>query len=481
VTFNSTTFNGTAYFSSSTYNGDAYFEGPNFNGTVDFGSSTFEGDAYFRGSTFNGTAYFGDSEFYGTAYFGSSTYNGDAYFRGSTFNGTAYFGSSTYNGDAYFEGSTFNGTAFVYSTFNGAADFGGLGFYPKGDPDFGDPVLKGDTTIERIFWMSSGSTFEGDADFRGSIFNGTVDFVYSTFEGDADFVYSTFEGDADFRGSTFEGDADFSSSTYNGIADFSSSTYNGIADFSSSTYKDNVFYYDTSFKQKINFKLTEYEKLYIRWDNYHRLIYDDAAYQLLIENLRKLGFMADADNCYYQFRVDQFLHQNPIEDPLIYLFNFGAWVFYGYGKRPIYPFLWSILSIGLFGVFWIAVGLQNPRDAVNKFRLDKRWPHMISSSFLLLLVTLIKIIWKAVDLDKTIRVIDEYDHVRNWPSSLSEGISFSATVFLSGTKFFVDPPVVPALPGRSQSLIKRAFLFERLLGAFFSILLFLAIGATVVR
>ena len=84
-------------------------------------------------------------------------------------------------------------------------------------------------------------------------------------------------------------------------------------------------------------------------------------------------------------------------------------------------------------------------------------------------------------MEKSGRAIDEYDQVGNWPGKIREAFGFSATVFLSGTKFFVDPPAIPVLPGRSQSLIKRAFLFERLLGAFFSILLFLAVGATIVR
>jgi hypothetical protein len=429
-----------AEFDNCTILGDLNLSALTIQWPVHFNHTVFQNSLSFEYTIFNGTAYFEYSVFNGYANFWESAFNGDANFRSSTFNGEANFGGSTFNGTAYFRFSAFNDTA--------------------------------------SFW---GSAFNGEANFGKSIFNGTAYFRSSTFNGEAYFGESAFNGTAYFENSVFNGYANFWESAFNGDANFWGSAFNGEAYFGESAFKKEVFFYDVTFKKKLDLTLTKYSKLYIRWDKNNDLVYDDTAYQLLIENLRKLGFMADADNCYYQFRVDQFLNLNPIEDPLIYIFNFGAWIFYGYGKRPIYPFLWSIFSIGLFAVFWIAVGLQNPKDVVNKFRLDNRWPHRISSSFSLLLVKLIKIIWNAIELDKTIRAIDEYDHVRNWPSSLREAISFSATVFLSGTKFFVDPPVVPVLPGRSQSLIKRAFLFERLLGAFFSILLFLAIGATVVR
>jgi len=58
---------------------------------------------------------------------------------------------------------------------------------------------------------------------------------------------------------------------------------------------------------------------------------------------------------------------------------------------------------------------------------------------------------------------------------------FSATIFLSGTRLFIDPPMLPELPRWSRFQIKVAFTAERVLGAFFSILFFLSIGATVVR
>lgn len=60
-------------------------------------------------------------------------------------------------------------------------------------------------------------------------------------------------------------------------------------------------------------------------------------------------------------------------------------------------------------------------------------------------------------------------------------LGFSITVFLSGTKLFIDPPELPRIEGRSRFWIKWAFIVERLLGGLFSILLFIAIGGTIVR
>ena len=116
--------------------------------------------------------------------------------------------------------------------------------------------------------------------------------------------------------------------------------------------------------------------------------------------------------------------------------------------KPLYPIGWSIGTIILFGAFW---GITARRRCET--------------------------------------IVDEYDsneHNQNnglWDKihSALKPFIFSTVLFLSGTKLFVDPPDVPDIPGLSKSLIKSIFTMERVLGAFFSILLFLAIGATIVR
>jgi hypothetical protein len=523
--FESAIFNSAAYFNYSTFNSAAYFISHLFNSTADFSCSNFLSSAYFTddfliatlkkhqseirnhepgigyirfdGANFNGISNFSSSNFNNDAYFGFSRFKSVANFSHSRFNGTADFGNSffensyvrndtdysenTYNLSkaADFSHSRFNNTAIFGSYFKRAADFRYSDFnrayfwcsYYNDTADFRYSKFNDDADFMQSEFNSwilfDESNFNKDVDFSYSNFNYSAEFIGTNFNGTTSFEYSSFKDDALFRDVDFKDDALFRDVDFNGTANFENSKFNGKAIF-----------YGSTFKKDLDLTFAEYNVLYIRWNKNNHLIYDDTAYQLFIENLRKLGFMADADNFYYQLRVEQFLNQNPIEDPLIFTLNLGAWIFYGFGKRPIYPFIWSIFFIGLFGIFWVAISLSSPKDAIKKYNLAKGWSRR---AFSLFFISIISIIWMVVGLEKSRRAIDEYDLAGKWPGKIREALSFSATVFLSGTKLFVDPPVVPVLPGRSQSLIKRAFLFERLLGAFFSILLFLAIGATIIR
>ena len=64
---------------------------------------------------------------------------------------------------------------------------------------------------------------------------------------------------------------------------------------------------------------------------------------------------------------------------------------------------------------------------------------------------------------------------------LADILGYSVTVFLSGPRVFIDPPLLPKIEGRSRSLMKKAFILERVLGALFSVLFFIAISGTIVR
>lgn len=165
--------------------------------------------------------------------------------------------------------------------------------------------------------------------------------------------------------------------------------------------------------------------------------------------------MADADNCYYQFRVDQFQHQNLRDDPFMYALNLGAWIFYGYGKKPFYPLVCAIMTIMLFIIVWLHGGWETPTESPDLGIFEKY--------------------------GCTSHGRPEGKNWRNDVRLLGSAMIFSATIFLSGTRLFVDPPKLPELPRWSKSTTRFVFTAERVLGAFFSILFFLAIGATVIR
>jgi hypothetical protein len=418
--------------------GDLELSGLKIEQSVHFNGTVFQDPVNFESTTFNGTAGFWGSTYNGTADFRGSTYNDNAGFGGSTYNGYAYFGGSTYNGDAYFEGSTYNGDAhFGGSTYNGYASF----------------------------WES---TYNGDADFGGSTYNGYASFWESTYNGYADFGESTYNGDAYFGGSTYNGYASFWESIYNGYADFGESTYNGDADFdatkfykdvafdnsqfndtdfTSSQLKGDALFEDTTIQGKLSLTRTRYDKLYIRWHNIAGgLVYDDAAYMTLMKNFKDLGYLEDYDGCYVQYRKEHRAQPWPgvsdWKEFIRKMIDYPLEWFYGYGKEPFNAFFISLGIVIVFAFYWRYVGLGGPKDKTKDSLKDgEEW----------------------LDGDVT------------------DILGFSVTVFLSGTKFFIDPPALPKIEGCSRSWIKKAFILERVLGALFSILFFVAIGGTIVR
>lgn len=376
------TFERPVHFNHTIFENSVNFESTIFNAIAYFGFSKFNDDAKFDSSEFNNTADFGRSEFSNTAHFGSSRFNGTAYFGYSKFNGTAYFGSSKFNGIGYFGSSKFNDDAyFERSEFNNTAYFGS-------------------------------SKFNDDANFDSSKFNSIAYFVATQFYREASFSDSQFIGTAFFNRSEFNEDARFEGADFN---------------------------------CKLYLKYAEYEKIYIKLSSIKELVYDDAVYLSLMENFKKLGYLEEYDNCYYEYRKERrdqswsgkYRPMNPIEEEIRKCFDWGLELFYGYGKKPLYPLGWSLFIIAIFGIFWRREGLGT-----------REWPP---------------------------------DSPSKKGGLWRKALIFSLTVFLSGTKFFIDPPNVPFLIGSSESRIKIAFTAERALGAFFSILFFLAIGATIIR
>ena len=178
---------------------------------------------------------------------------------------------------------------------------------------------------------------------------------------------------------------------------------------------------------------------------------------------RSLVTSEDYDACYYEYRrlhrdqswSGKYHAMHPWEEWLRKRIDLGLDAFYGYGKKPILPLLWSAATILLFGLIWRRAGVDGRRGK-SRSGIYERYGESGAQS--------------------------RGDHPGTEElRALLGAMLFSATLFLSGTRLFVDPPALPALQGWFAAHAHGFFIAERVLGAFFSILFFLAISGTVVR
>ena len=424
-------------------------------------ASSINSSILIENSTINGNVDFSNALFQWYISFYNTTINGNVTFSGSEFKGYATFMHSNFSGSAIFTGSQFDNYAdFSDSQFNGIADFGDSKFYDK--------VYFGDLTNKY-----NGSRFIRDASFNDSLFNGVTDFSGSRFKKIAYFIDSQFNGYAKFWRTQFDNITDFKWATFEYDAMFSDSVFQGNTSFNLCQFKNDVFF-ERAKLNILDLSGTKYGILKVRWNNISELVYDDAAYMSLIQNFKNLGYFEDADNCYYKFRVEQYKHFNSSYNSgsslldwvgqlqigkFLAPIDFAAGIFYGYGKKPLNSLFWSIISIFLFGTIWTIVGLDERKDRTRRGILEK---------------------YGFSEEGTSKKSLDGRDWRRNL-HNLFQAMAFSTTIFLSGTKLFVDPPDLPETQKWSKSMVKTIFTAERVLGAFFSILFFLALGATVVR
>jgi hypothetical protein len=498
--FGDSKFDSTANFRSAQFDALAHFEGAifmrsDFSNTVfikgvKFDEAKFNGPTTFKSSKFNESAYFTDTKFNDSANFEKSVFLEDAIFRSCNFEEAADFATSSFNGtasfypiifdkDATFEAANFNGLAFLIGEFNGDANFhkSSFGYYT----DF-----IGSTFFKNADF--SASRFGGDADFRCQ-FRGGVDFGESRFCGNSDFGKSQFTGDAVFDLSSFNKTkiADFSDTQFNKTANFRKSCFNGTANFMDAKFSGDALFEEAWFRETLNLNRTKYDRLYVRWDHINRLAYNETSYQLLIDNFKKIGLFNDANECYYNF-MENFVYVNKEGIDLItnsksnegtnrslfgtflvdrigiagnligkifmLIFYVLVWVTYGFGTKPEFPLIWSIFLITfVFGPIWYYVNQKKREGLFENYGSTKDRSALTPNTG-----------WNK----KFFMFID--------------ATRFSTTVFLSGTKLFVDPPKCPRVLecGFIGTNLKHIFTLERTLGALFFFLFFFAISRTVV-
>ena len=260
--------------------------------------------------------------FYGEVNFANTIFQEEVDFHNSRFKNGTYFNKSEFKNNANFHGTHFCENAqFNETKFNGVAEFSHARFY--GPAYFSG---KGEVPVE---------------------FDEVASFAYAQFDKLAFFSNVKFKKNVAFNWAQFRKEARFLFSEFGEDADFCESESNGKIVFISNSFK------------KLILKDSEYKKLEVPWvDIQGRLKYDGAAYQALVKNYNNLEWFDDADECYWQYRTTR---RKEYLKGIKWAIDLIPWLFYGYGVRPKYPLILSLVVFTLsMMIFMYGFGLQEP-------------------------------------------------------------------------------------------------------------------------
>lgn len=311
TTFEDTSFNGTSFRKLAT------FDGTLFKKSVSFADAQFNKDASFSWVHFLGDANFNYTAFDGYCYFSSARFQGLASFSDVAFRGVSDFSLANFSSKAYF----------IRSRFEGAASF-------------------------------SDAFFGGLAQFGLARFQALSSFGSAVFAGEANFALARFEDAAYFSEARFRDNALFSLAKFDNIASFQGASFGGdliLKGAHISTFLIERGVYGP--RVRIILNDTDFIRLRAPWREIgDRVVWDPGTYLALIQNYHTLGWSADEDDCYYKYR-----RLNQAGKPLGWskAIDVLAWLSCGYGVRPSYAVVWSLLTILAFAlVFWRGDGIR---------------------------------------------------------------------------------------------------------------------------
>ncbi len=355
---------------------DASFAGVTFAQDALFWGSSF-GNASFKKASFLGRADFSNASFHQASFTGC-TFSQSALFDGALFENSVSFIDSSFGLDAFFNNARFLGGAdFNYSDFDSYSYFAEAEF--SGDAFFSDVDLSAASDF-------SLATFSGQANFIRSRLNEPY-FGDAHFGGPAQFGLARFSGLSSFGGAVFADEAGFGLARFSDAAYFSGTRFQDLALFGLARFEDIVTFQEARFQGDLNFKAatitsllfekaelpegsriilndTEINLFRAHWEEIKdHLAWQPGAYLALVENYRRLGWSKDEDDCYYQYRR---LDQAGKSWGWSKIIDILAWLSCGYGVRPAYAMVWSLLTIILFAlVYWMGDGIRRSSKPLN--------------------------------------------------------------------------------------------------------------------
>jgi uncharacterized protein YjbI with pentapeptide repeats len=280
----------------------------------------------------------------------------------TTVKGTAILRRVNITGNATFPSTRFNDYSEITSCrFGGVADFNGASF--DGFVDFTGTKFDGDAIFSFANFKSDFASFPecrfgSETSFRGAKFGKYVYFQDTVFNKNASFNFAEFPGYNLLANVTFNAAALFESCIFSGQTIFGDSTFNGSVNMFGAKIGHMLLPNATFGKRsQIFLNNSEIQRFVVPWSLISRhLLYNPAVYLSFVENYRSLGWWEDSDDCYYDYRW-----YNQRYKPMGWskAIDFLAWISCGYGVRPGFALIWSLITIIVFAVvFWAGDGIR---------------------------------------------------------------------------------------------------------------------------
>jgi hypothetical protein len=266
---------------------------------------------------------------------------------GSQIDGDVNFNNSKFMSKVDLLGTTFLGNAtFNYSHFDSIVSLKNASFLKEADFIWAE--FRGRLDI-------SNASFSEGACFDHAEIYDYCDLRYGIFKGDASFKDTVFSSYAFFNGAQFDDGASFYRAEFHRETRFGGARFLGYANFNDSRFGDYAYFLGSEFQGLISLNNTRITDLMIDWGSIRgHLVYNEAAYQALIQRFWASGNFDDYYNSYYQFRR---LKQSYEPMGITKAIDILAWIICGYGVRPLRALGSGLMIIILFGIIYWKIKL----------------------------------------------------------------------------------------------------------------------------
>lgn len=237
---------------------------------------------------------------------------------------------------------------------------------------------------------------------------------------------------------------DFRETQFNGYTDFSGTQFNGDANFCRVQFGKETYMLESSCVNHLNLTRSKYDHFYLPWKAIAHLDFDEASYISLINNYKVLGWYEDANDCYFDYRMEilkQFISRHgsasfQLEELLMFIAGSLQLIFSGFGVKPIIPLFWSATSVIIFGAIFRSYAKKN---YFKKFAKEEEMPPDDRQN--------VKFEIKTLFNKSPIKFLDPF--------------LFSLMIFTSGLTSFLQPTTEYKLVGKCS----RYVLLERIIGS----------------